>query len=424
MALKAEIISIGSELVSGQNLDTNSRWLSGELGSLGIATAFHTTIGDDMDDNVAAFRIAAGRADLVLTTGGLGPTQDDLTRDALALAAGVGLREDPDSLAAIAALFARRNRPMSDRNRLQASLPEGAEALPNPVGTAPGIWMTIGRAAFGAMPGVPSEMRRMFQEQVIPRLRQRHWVERAIVHRKIALFGKGESDIEAEALDLTARGRSPEVGITASDATIRFRIRGEGLTPEAAWAQTEETAALIRARFGPLIVGEDSADVADALVEQLKRTGATLATAESCTGGLVAHLITAIPSVSAHYLGGVVSYANEAKTAMLGVPPELIREHGAVSAEVAAAMAQGARERFDSDLAISTAGVAGPGGGTAEKPVGLVSLGLATRDTLMTRRIDVGPEQPRDIIQRRSSKQALNWARLALLSQPDRTVSR
>ncbi|WP_240910966.1 competence/damage-inducible protein A [Paludisphaera soli] len=424
MALKAEIISIGSELVSGQNLDTNSRWLSGELGSLGIATGFHTTIGDDMDDNVAAFRIAAERADLVLTTGGLGPTQDDLTRDALALAAGVGLREDPDSLAAIAALFARRNRPMAERNRVQARIPEGAEALPNPVGTAPGIWMTIGRAAFAAMPGVPSEMRRMFHDQVVPRLRQRHWVEKAIVYRKIALFGKGESEIEAEALDLTARGHTPEVGITASDATIRFRIRGEGLTPEAAWAQTEETAALIRARFGSLIVGEDSADVADALVDQLKRTGATLATAESCTGGLVAHLITAIPGVSAHYLGGVVSYANEAKTAMLGVPPELIREHGAVGAEVAAAMAQGARERFDSDLAISTTGVAGPDGGTAEKPVGLVYLGLASRDKVMTRRIDVGPEQPRDVIQRRSSKQALNWARLVLLSQPDRIVSR
>jgi nicotinamide-nucleotide amidase len=424
MALKAEIISIGSELVSGQSLDTNSRWLSGELGSLGIAAAFHTTIGDDMDDNVAAFRIAADRADLVLTTGGLGPTQDDLTRDALALAAGVGLREDPESLAAIAALFARRNRPMAERNRIQARIPEGAEPMPNPVGTAPGIWMTIGRAAFGAMPGVPSEMRRMFQDQVVPRLRQRHWVERAIVHRKIALFGKGESEIEAEAMDLTVRGRSPEVGITASDATIRFRIRGEGLTPEAAWAQTEETAALIRERFGSLIVGEDAADVADALVDQLKRTGATLATAESCTGGLVAQLITAIPGVSAHYLGGVVSYANEAKTAMLGVPPELIREHGAVSAEVAAAMAQGALERFGSDLAISTTGVAGPGGGTAEKPVGLVYLGLATRDKLMTRRVDIGPEQPRDFIQRRSSKQALNWARLALLSQPDRTVSR
>jgi len=418
MALKAEIVAIGSELVSGQSLDTNSRWLSAELGALGIAVGFHTTIGDDMDDNVAAFRIASERADLVLTTGGLGPTQDDLTREALALAAGVGLREDPESLAAIAALFARRNRPMSERNRLQANLPEGSEALPNPIGTAPGIWMTIGRAAFASMPGVPSEMRRMFQDQVVPRLRLRHWVERAIVHRKIALFGRGESDIEAQALDLTARGHVPEVGITASDATISFRIRGEGLTPEAAWAQTEETAALIRERFGPLVLGEGATDVADALVDELRRTGATLATAESCTGGLVAHLITAIPGVSAHYQGGVVSYANEAKTAFLGVPDELIRAHGAVSPEVAAAMAEGVRGRFGVDLAISTTGVAGPGGGTPEKPVGLVYLGLATRDGVEVRRVEIGPEQPRDVVQRRSAKQALDWARTTLKAWP------
>lgn len=424
MALKAEIVSIGSELVSGQNLDTNAPWLSRALGELGIAAAYHTTIGDDMDDHVAAFLIAADRADLVLTTGGLGPTQDDLVREALARTAGVGLREDPESLAAIAALFARRNRPMADRNRSQALLPEGAEALPNPIGTAPGVWMTISRAAFAAMPGVPNEMKLMFAEQVVPRLRLRHWVERVIVHRKIALFGKGESDIEAEALDLTARGHVPEVGITASDSTISFRIRGEGLTPEAAWAQTEETAEQIRARFGPLVLGEGATDVADALVEQLQRTGATIATAESCTGGIIAHLITAIAGVSPYYLGGVVSYSNRAKADVLGVPEGLIRARGAVSPEVAAAMAVGARERFKTDLAISTTGVAGPGGGTPEKPVGLVYLGLATAHGVETRRLEIGPEQPRDIIQRRSAKQALDWARTTLLARADRGASR
>ncbi|WP_337177129.1 competence/damage-inducible protein A [Paludisphaera sp.] len=424
MALKAEIISIGSELVSGQNLDTNAPWLSRALGELGVAVAYHSTIGDDMDDHVAAFLAAAERADLVLTTGGLGPTQDDLVREGLARAAGVGLREDPESLAAIAALFARRNRPMADRNRVQAMLPEGAEALPNPIGTAPGVWITIGRAAFASMPGVPNEMKLMFAEQVVPRLRRRHRVERVIVHRKIALFGRGESDIEAEALDLTARGHVPEVGITASDATISFRIRGEGLTAEAAWAQTEETAEQIRGRFGPLVLGEGAVDVADALVGQLARTGATIATAESCTGGLCASMITAVPGVSTYYLGGVVSYSNRAKVDMLGVPAELIQAHGAVSPEVAAAMAAGARERFGSDVAISATGVAGPGGGSPEKPVGLVYLGLATADGVETRRVEIGPEQPRDIIQRRSAKQALDWARVALLARPDGGASR
>ncbi len=423
MAIKAEIISIGSELVSGQSLDTNSQWLSRELGSLGISTAFHTTIGDDLDDNVAVFRTASERADLVLTTGGLGPTQDDLTRDALASAAGVGLYEDPESLAAIEAFFTRRGRMMTGRNKVQALFPEGAEVLPNPVGTAPGIWMAVGRSAFACMPGVPSEMRVMFLDQVVPRLRQRHWVERVIVHRKISLFGRGESDIEADALDLTARGHVPEVGITVHDATISFRIRGEGLTPEAAWSQTDETAALIRQRFGSLVLGEGTTDVVDALVSELARTGAKIATAESCTGGLIAHMITTIPNVSPYYPGGVVSYSNQAKSALLDVPAELIQAHGAVSPEVAVAMAQGALKRFGADVAVSTTGVAGPDGGSPEKPVGLVYLGLATREHSEARRIEIGPEQPRDVIQRRSAKQAVNWVRLILQTWPDRPAS-
>jgi nicotinamide-nucleotide amidase len=418
--MKAEIISIGSELVSGQGLDTNSQWLSRELGTVGIPVAYHTTIGDQLDDHLLAFRLAAGRAGLVVVTGGLGPTQDDLTREALAQAAGVPLREDLASLEAIAAMFARRNRPMAERNRVQALFPEGSDPLPNRVGTAPGIWMTFGGAWFGCLPGIPSEMRVMFHEQVVPRLRAKGWLKRIIVHRKINLFGQGESDIEAQALDLTARGRVPEVGITAHDATISFRITGEGATEDEAFAQTEPTAVLIYERFGDLVVGEGTADVPDAVAAELARTGATLATAESCTGGLIAHLLTTIPGISSSYLGGLVSYSNEAKIDLLGVPRDLIAAHGAVSPEVARAMAEGARARFKSDLALSATGVAGPTGGSPEKPVGRVYLGLATPRGVHSRQLDIGPEQPRDIIQHRSSKMALNWVRLDLLTWPDR----
>jgi nicotinamide-nucleotide amidase len=420
MPKRAEIISIGSELVSGQALDTNSQWLSRELESVGIPVAYHTTIGDQLDDHLMAFRLAADRADLVIMTGGLGPTQDDLTREALAQAAGVPLREDPTSIAAIAAMFARRNRLMVERNKVQALFPEGAEPLPNRLGTAPGIWMELGRATIACLPGIPSEMRVMFVEQVVPRLRRGNWINRIIVHRKINLFGRGESDVEAAAFDLTARGRVPEVGITAHDATISFRIVGEGPTEEEALRQTEPTAALIYQRFGNLVVGEGTSDVPEAVASQLERTGATLATAESCTGGLIAHLITAIAGVSPYFLGGVVSYSNDAKTAVLDVPRDLLDAHGAVSPEVAQAMALGARARFGSDLAISATGVAGPTGGSAEKPVGLVYLGLATPTGVESRRLDLGLEQPREIIQRRSAKIALNWVRLALLSWPDR----
>jgi nicotinamide-nucleotide amidase len=417
--MKAEIISLGSELVSGQSLDTNSQWLSRALQGVGIQVAFHTTIGDDLADHVAAFRIAAGRAGLVVTTGGLGPTQDDLTREALAQLAGVPLREDPASLRAIVEMFARRNRPMADRNRVQALLPEGSEPLPNRVGTAPGIWMELGSARFACMPGIPSEMKVMFHEQLLPRLREQGLTDGVILHRKINLFGRGESDIEAEAFDLTARGRVPEVGITAHEATISFRILGEGTTEEEALQQTEPTAVEIRRRFGTLILGEGTTDVPEAVFSELGRTRATLATAESCTGGLIAHWLTTIAGISQYYPGGVVSYSNESKARLLNVPHELIAAHGAVSPEVASAMAVGARIRFGSDLAISTTGVAGPTGGSPEKPVGLVYLGLASSTGVETRRVEIGPEQPREIIQRRAAKIALNWVRLALLAWPD-----
>lgn len=417
--MKAEIIAVGSELVSGQTLDTNSQWLSRGLAAAGIEVRFHTTVGDDLAESVETLRTALGRAELVLVSGGIGPTQDDLTREAVAAVAGVDLVLDAGSLAAIAALFARRNREMPERNRVQAFLPAGAEALSNPVGTAPGIWMDVDGHLIACLPGVPYEMRTMFDEQVMPRLRALGIANRVIVTRKINLFGKGESDVEAAALDLTARGRNPEVGITAHDATISFRVSAAGDTQEQAEQLLAPTLAIIRERFAELIVGEGPNDVPEAVFAELRRTGCTLATAESCTGGLIARRLTRIPGVSASFPGGVVSYANSAKEELLGVDEDLIRTHGAVSPEVAAAMATGVRDRLKASLGLSITGVAGPSGGTAEKPVGLVYLGLATEEGVSTRRLDLGPEQPRDVIQSRSAKQALNWVRLVLRDRPD-----
>jgi nicotinamide-nucleotide amidase len=350
----------------------------------------------------------------VVISGGLGPTQDDLTRQALATLAGVPLIENDDCLRALEALFQSRNRPMPARNRVQALLPEGAEPLPNRVGTAPGVWMTVGRTTLVALPGVPSELMIMFEEQAGPRLRTLIRNGRVIVHRVVNLFGKGESEIEADALDLTARGRRPEVGITASDATISFRVTCDAESEAAARAEMEPTIRLIYERFGDLIVGEGETDVAESLVNELERTNATLATAESCTGGLIAARLTEISGVSAYFLGGVVSYSNEAKVKFLNVPPELLKAHGAVSAEVAEAMALGARTRFGATLAVSVTGVAGPMGGSPEKPVGLVYLGLSTAQKTEHRRLFLGSEQPRDVIRSRAAKHAMNWARLDL----------
>ena len=421
--MKAEIIAIGSELVSGQSLDTNSQWLSRQLGELGIPVHFHTAIGDDIEENLAAFRAAIARADLVLTSGGLGPTQDDLTREVLAHVAGVGLREDAESLRAIETLFARRGRTMTERNRVQALLPEGADALANPVGTAPGMALQVGNALVACLPGVPNEMKRMFEEQVAPLLRRRGLATKFIVHRKINLFGKGEADVEAEALDLTARGRVPEVGITASQATIAFRIAAEGASREEAEAAIEPTARIIYERFGDLIVGEGTDDVVEAAARELQRVGMKLATAESCTGGLVSHMMTTVPGASCQLVGGVVTYSIETKAKLLDVSPELIEAEGVVSAAVAGQMASRARQRFDADVGLAITGFAGPTLDDTAQPgqqVGLVYIGMALPDgEVTTKKLELGPEQPRDVIQRRAAKWALNLVRVALKRFPD-----
>lgn len=429
--MRAEIIAAGAELSSGQRVDTNSAWLATALSEIGVASVFHTTISDEMADNVAVLASAAQRADLILMTGGLGPTQDDITRDAVAAVAGVKLVLDPQSLEVICRMFARRRGldeapegpvaalegkfpDLVARNRIQAMFPAGAEVLPNRVGSAPGIWMRVGRAVIACMPGVPSEMKIMFREQVLPRLAGLGLAQQVTRIRKINMFGRGESEIEADALDLTARGRVPEVGITAHDATISFRIFARGETPEIADEIARPTVEAIYSRFADLIIGENDEEIEHAVFAELVRHNKTLACAESCTGGLIAHKVTRLAGVSQVFMGGVVSYANQAKQDLLDVPQDLLARHGAVSAEVAAAMAEGARRKFGADIAVSTTGVAGPTGGTAEKPVGLVWLGLASAVGVKTKALQIGQEQPRSVIQERAAKHAMNWVRLHL----------
>jgi nicotinamide-nucleotide amidase len=413
--MRAEIISIGSEITTGQNLDTNCQWLSLRLAELGVSVAFHTTVADDLADNIAAFRIASERVDLVLTTGGLGPTQDDLTREALASVAGVPLQEDAQSLAHIRAMFAARNREMPERNRVQALMPAGSEVLFNARGTAPGVWMKINRAYFAAMPGVPSEMFTMFTEQVVPRMRAAGLLGQGsvILQRKINCFGAGESVIEEKVLDLTRRGHVPEVGITVSDAVISLRIFGRGPTQADALAQIAPVEATIRQRLGDLVYGVDDEELQQVVERLLRQRGLTLATAESVTGGLVAHRLTSVPGASEVFRGGIVAYTNPAKVQLLGVPAALIETHGAVSSQVAEAMAQGARQRLGSDLAVSTTGLAGPGT-EGEKPVGLVYVGLAWAEGVRSLAINWGGTRAE--ILSRSAKSALNAVRLFLLN--------
>ena len=409
--MKAVILSIGDELVLGQTVDTNAAWLSARLAELGVPVAYHLTVPDVRQDVHQAFAEAAARGDLILASGGLGPTDDDLTRHGLADAMGVGLQLDQVSLDAIEQFFIERGRTMIERNKIQAMCPVGASMVPNPRGTAPGIHATIDGSAVWVMPGVPREMEGMFDESIRPTLDSE--IAHVILTRKINTFGMGESDLAHQLGGLADRARNPLVGTTVSEGVVSVRIRSEFPTRSEAQHQLDDTVQTIEGLLGDLVFGDEGTTLAEAVGRQLAEAGRAVATAESCTGGLVAKSLTDVAGSSAYFLGGWVTYADAAKIDQLNVPASLIEQHGAVSDAVARAMADGAIERSGADYAISLTGIAGPTGGTSDKPVGLVWIGLAERgaETTVSRHVFPGD---RRVIRQRASNTALNLLRIRM----------
>ncbi len=411
--MEAVILSIGNEIITGQTVDTNSAWLSRQVSELGIRVPRHVTVADDLKAIREEIEQAARKTDLVLVTGGLGPTEDDLTRQALAAAMGVDLEIREEYVERIRAFFTARGRQMPESNKVQALFPAGSEPIDNTCGTAPGIKALCGQTTVFVMPGVPREMQEMYRLAVRPFLVRETGGARMLAVT-LHTFGAGESDIGELIRDLMDRKRNPTVGTTAKQGVISVRIHSYGRNQEESRLLLEETAAEVRKRLGTLVFGQDEDTLAHAVGRLLIAKQKTLATAESCTGGLIAKLITDVPGSSDYFRQGLVTYANQAKTRLLGVPAGLIQKYGAVSHEVAEALVTEARLQGEVDYAVSVTGVAGPGGGTAQKPVGLVYIGLADATGCEVTRHLFGDHLTRAEIRERTAWTALNRLRLSL----------
>lgn len=436
--MDAAILSIGNELTLGQTVDTNTAWLAQQLAAIGITIRLHVTIADELEPIRREIDRACDLVDVILITGGIGPTEDDLTRHALAAVLGVGLTRREACVQQIEAFFRSRGRPMPEANVIQAMLPEGTEAIENTCGTAPGIRARWKRASIFVMPGVPREMKVMYERSVLPHLRA-HTGQSVILARTLYCFGAGESEIGERIRDLMQRGRNPTVGTTAQQAVIGVRIHSHGNTRAEAEQLLRATGEEVCHRLGTLVFGTDAparaeagqqdsqpgelagSTLQDAVARLLFARGLTIATAESCTGGLLAGRLTDVPGSSVYMVQGVITYSNEAKTRLLSVPPELIATHGAVSEPVASAMAVSCRLLAGTDLAVSITGIAGPSGGTPAKPVGLVYIGLADHAGCTVTEHRLGETLTREEVRDRTCKTALNRLRLYLLEHPPRT---
>jgi len=410
--MRAEIIATGTELLSGGIQETNSVYLSEELILLGLETAFKTIVGDSEKDMEEALRVALGRTDAVIITGGLGPTEDDITRKVVSKITKKRLVLNEDALRDIRSRFTKRGREYPNTNDRQALIPAGAKLIPNSTGTAPGFLIDEAGAFIAVLPGVPLEMQTMFKEELKPVLQERFGSRLIIRRRILRTCGMFESAIN-QAIENILHLDQPTVGLSARATGVDIRIIARGTSIEQVQMMIDKTESAIRDQLGDVVYGVDGLEMEEIVGALLKQRRLKLAVAESCTAGLISRRITNIAGSSEYFDRAAVVYSNSSKTEMLGVPMELIERYGAVSAEVAAAMAKGIRDAAHTDLGLSVTGIAGPDGGTEKKPVGLVYAALAFPHGVKT------AEQRflgnREQVRMRASQMALDMVRKHLI---------
>ena len=390
----AEIIAVGSELLGADKIDTNSLYLTDQLNALGVEVVRKCVVGDDRQRLADTVRGACARCEIVVLSGGLGPTEDDVTRDAAAMALGRELEFRQELYERIEARFRRMNRKMAAINRRQAFLIAGAEALPNDRGTAPGQWIEAEAAVVMLLPGPPHELKAMFAEECIPRLEKR-LPRQAIRSIELRVAGMGESDLDQLIAPVYTKYTNPSTTILAAASDISIHLRARAETEAEAEALVNEVARPIEALLGDRVYSRDGATLEAAVGRMLRERGETLSVAESLTGGMLGQRITSVPGSSEYFLGGLLVYTDEMKVRLAGVDEGLLRAHSAVSEPVARAMAEGARARTSSTWALSLTGYAGPDGGTAQDPAGTIYIGCAGPGVSEVRRLQFAADRAR-----------------------------
>jgi len=410
--LSAEIIAIGSELLAPDRTDTNSLWLTDQLNRIGIDVKLKTIVGDDDARLEELIKDAVKRSRVVITTGGLGPTEDDITRKVVARALGQRLLLDENVLAEIRTRFQSFGLTMPERNSRQAMVIDGADVLPNPNGTAPGLYLKHAECAIALLPGPPREMQPMFENHVQPRL-QNLAGDLRFARRILRVAGMGESAVDEKIAPIYTQYENPQTTILFNSSEIEIHLRAHARARTEAEALLDELSLKIEKALGDAVFAFRGETMEEVIGRRLTITGFTLAVAESCTGGLIAQRITSVPGSSIYFIEGVVTYSNGSKTRLLGVDKKLIRDHGAVSKEVARDMARGVRHRARTDFGLAVTGIAGPGGGSEEKPVGLVYVALADDAHTEHKRLMIPGD--RELVRWRASQAALDMLRRRLI---------